>query len=55
MNFFEILAAILDFAFFSFATAYILGDLFTGNTVLHLEASLKNSALYVFFPRKNLK
>ena len=54
MNFFEILAAILNFAFFSFATAYVFG-LFTGNTLLHLETSLKNSALYVFFSEEKSK
>ena len=31
------------------------GGLFTGNTVLHLEASLKNSALYVFFSEEKSK
>ena len=44
-----------EFCVFLICHRIYFWGLSTGNTLLHLEASLKNSALYAFFPRKNLK
>ena len=44
-----------EFCVFLICHRIYFWGLFTGNTLLHLEASLKNSALYVFFSEEKSK
>ena len=55
MNLFEILAVILNFAFFSFATAYIFGVFLQVIPYYIWKLPRKIQLCMLFFPRKNLK